>query len=173
MPAKEARAAQSIEIGVQVISLSGLCGGNQAKTIEPGFSRVSRQIYRNGYDPFASLVVLCDQSSFGRHRRRSNLRIPPIRLILVMPNEVISAGIVHVLPDDLRSSLAADRGALERWEDITALARNEWICWVEDAKLLETRHRRLDRALSDLKEGKRRPCCWPGCSHREKTGKGS
>ena len=30
--------------------------------------------------------------------------------------------------------LAADSRALGTWEDITPLARNEWICWVESAK---------------------------------------
>ena len=88
-----------------------------------------------------------------------------------MPKDKISAGVVHSVPEDLRSLLVADMAALEKWEDITPLARNEWLCWVEDAKQLETRHRRLDRVRADLKEGKRRPCCWPGCPHREKTGK--
>ena len=83
----------------------------------------------------------------------------------------ISGGVVHSVPEDLRNILAVDSAALERWEDITPLARNEWICWVEDAKQLETRRRRLDRVRSDLNVGKRRPCCWPGCPHREKTGK--
>ena len=33
----------------------------------------------------------------------------------------------------LRKALIADNAALSQWEDITALARNEWICWIEDA----------------------------------------
>lgn len=61
--------------------------------------------------------------------------------------------------------------ALQAWKDITPLARNEWICWVEAAKQEETREGRIERAHSMLAEGKRRPCCWPGCAHREKTGK--
>ncbi|MGD9202195.1 MAG: YdeI/OmpD-associated family protein [Chitinispirillia bacterium] len=52
------------------------------------------------------------------------------------------------------------------WEDITPLARNEWICWVESTKKFETRKKRIKRVVEELKEGKRRPCCWPGCSHR-------
>lgn len=80
----------------------------------------------------------------------------------------ISAGVVHTLPEDLRARLAADPAALERWEDITPLARNEWICWVESVKRAETRLKHLDRACTDLKDGKRRPCCWPGCPHRQK-----
>ena len=80
-------------------------------------------------------------------------------------------GVVHGLPPDLRDALTSDPDALAAWHDITPLARNEWICWVEDAKLDETRERRIERAHSELAEGKRRPCCWPGCSHREKNGK--
>ncbi|WP_454782453.1 YdeI/OmpD-associated family protein [Legionella sp. WA2022007384] len=52
------------------------------------------------------------------------------------------------------------------WEDITSLARNEWICWIESAKKQETREPRIEKACNDLKKGKRRPCYWPGCPHR-------
>jgi len=88
-----------------------------------------------------------------------------------MSSQRISTGVVHSLPTDLRSVLLADAAALDRWEDITPLARNEWICWVEDAKKAETRDKRIARVVGDLKDGKRRPCCWPGCPHREKTGR--
>lgn len=87
-----------------------------------------------------------------------------------MTVKVISAGVVHDLPEALEGMLADDGTALECWEEITPLARNEWICWVEDAKKSETRHRRLQRLITELKEGKRRPCCWPGCPHRTKSG---
>lgn len=86
-------------------------------------------------------------------------------------NREIATGVVHDIPHDLRAVLLADGAALERWEDITPLARNEWICWVEDAKRRETRARRIARLRAELKEGKRRPCCWPGCAHRERNGK--
>jgi uncharacterized protein YdeI (YjbR/CyaY-like superfamily) len=82
----------------------------------------------------------------------------------------IAAGVVHSLPEDLKENLIADETILALWESLTALARNEWICWVEDAKKLETRNTRIERVRAELKNGKRRPCCWPGCSHREKNG---
>jgi Bacteriocin-protection, YdeI or OmpD-Associated len=78
----------------------------------------------------------------------------------------ISGGVVHDLPEDLKKALTSDAKALETWEDITPLARNEWICWIESAKKAETRTRRIEWGCSSLKEGKRRPCCWPGCPHR-------
>lgn len=84
----------------------------------------------------------------------------------------ISAGVVHDLPPDLEAFIAADAEVRERWEDITPLARNEWICWVQSVKKAETRAQHVERVGADLKAGKRRPCCWPGCPHREKTGRG-
>jgi hypothetical protein len=78
----------------------------------------------------------------------------------------ISSGVVHELPADLKKALATDPQALAAWEDITPLSRNEWICWIESAKKAETRSRRIAWGCSSLKDGKRRPCCWPGCAHR-------
>jgi uncharacterized protein YdeI (YjbR/CyaY-like superfamily) len=75
------------------------------------------------------------------------------------------------MPADLKQALSANATAFACWLDITPLARNEFICWVEDAKQATTRARRIRRTQEELEEGKRRPCCWPGCSHRERNGK--
>jgi uncharacterized protein YdeI (YjbR/CyaY-like superfamily) len=85
--------------------------------------------------------------------------------------KAVSGGVVHELPEDLREALVADAAVLAAWEDITPLARNEFICWVEDAKQQKTRERRIRRTREELEEGMRRPCCWPGCKHRERNGK--
>ena len=84
------------------------------------------------------------------------------------PKSKIASGVVHDIPLDLEKTLSADRAALALWEDLTPLARNEWICWVEDAKKERTRLTRIERVRADLKKGKRRPCCWPGCPHRNR-----
>ena len=78
----------------------------------------------------------------------------------------ISNGTVHKLPDDLRKAIAAQPKLLALWQDITPLARNEWICWVTSGKKAETRGIRIAKALSKMKGGMRRPCCWVGCMHR-------
>jgi uncharacterized protein YdeI (YjbR/CyaY-like superfamily) len=83
-----------------------------------------------------------------------------------LSKKAISGGVVHDLPADLKKALVLDAKALATWEDITPLARNEWICWIESAKKAGTRTRRIEWGCSSLKEGKRRPCCWPGCPHR-------
>lgn len=83
----------------------------------------------------------------------------------------VPGGVVHDLPDDLCDALLGNSTALEAWNDITPLARNEFICWVDDAKKEATRQRRIRRTQEELEEGQRRPCCWPGCRHRERTGR--
>ena len=81
--------------------------------------------------------------------------------------KTISPGVVHKVPADLRKALTDDRAALAIWEDLTPLARNEWICWVTFVKKDETRKEHIRRTISELKEGMRRPCCWLGCIHRK------
>lgn len=88
-----------------------------------------------------------------------------------LPEEVpvdnpVSSGTVHALPNDLETFLLRDKEVLALWESLTPLARNEWICWVESVKKAETRRDHIRRVGEHLKEGQRRPCCWPGCPHR-------
>ncbi|EUA52212.1 bacteriocin-protection, YdeI/OmpD-Associated family protein [Mycobacterium xenopi 4042] len=90
---------------------------------------------------------------------------------LATVSEHLPGGVVHELPADLREALLGNSAALAAWNDITPLARNEFICWVEDAKQEKTRQRRIRRTQEELEEGQRRPCCWPGCKHRERTGR--
>jgi uncharacterized protein YdeI (YjbR/CyaY-like superfamily) len=78
----------------------------------------------------------------------------------------ISTGVVHEVPDDVQKVLVCAADVRAVWEDITPLARNEWICCITSAKKLETRNNRIEWMCSDLKKGKRRPCCRPGCPHR-------
>lgn len=72
----------------------------------------------------------------------------------------------HKMPADLRKAITTHKEVSELWEDITPLARNEWICWVISGKKAETRDIRIKKALSKMKGGMRRPCCWAGCPHR-------
>ena len=79
----------------------------------------------------------------------------------------ISSGTAHQLPADLKRALTSDPKALELWESLTPLARNEWICWTIYVKKSATRIQHVERVVSELKEGQRRPCCWYGCIHRK------
>lgn len=81
-------------------------------------------------------------------------------------SKTIATDVIHGLPDDLRTALLVDQSTLERWEDLTPLARNEWICWIVSVKQVKTRINHIERTIIELHEGKRRPCCWAGCTHR-------
>lgn len=83
-----------------------------------------------------------------------------------MNAEKLTGGTVHELPDDFRAALESDPAVAGVWADITPLARNEWICWVTSPKQAATRQRRIAVGLDKMRNGMRRPCCWPGCSHR-------
>lgn len=82
-------------------------------------------------------------------------------------NKTISGGTAHKIPMDLRKALESDSKALAVWQDLTPLARNEWICWTISVKKEETRKEHIDRLKAELKKGIRRPCCWYGCIHRK------
>ena len=83
-----------------------------------------------------------------------------------MAKQELATGVAHKVPENLRYALIQTRAEAASWEDITPLARNEWICWVTSAKKPETRKHRIERTRDELVEGMRRPCCWAGCPHR-------
>lgn len=79
----------------------------------------------------------------------------------------ISSGVAHTIPADMKKALVASPKALLKWESLTPLARNEWICWTISVKTPETRANHVRRVVTELVGGKRRPCCWIGCIHRK------
>lgn len=79
---------------------------------------------------------------------------------------LLLGGVVHDVPQDLLAELLSDASLQEKWQDLTPLARNEWICWTITTKRPETRQNHIVRLKTELLAGKRRPCCWAGCSHR-------
>lgn len=83
-----------------------------------------------------------------------------------MTKTLLSGGTVHDIPEDLNKALLAVPAAHEKWEGLTPLARNEWICWNTSVKQEATRLNHIERTVTELQQGKRRPCCWIGCIHR-------
>jgi hypothetical protein len=66
-----------------------------------------------------------------------------------------------VVPADLRAALAsAPRSIQEMWQDITPMARWEWVRWVNATRNPATRERRVEVTISKMEHGKRRPCCF-------------
>ena len=78
----------------------------------------------------------------------------------------LANGVLHELPNDMENILLSSEALTEKWNSLTDIARNEWICWVTIVKKHETRDKHLKRMSEDLQKGKKRPCCWPGCPHR-------
>ena len=64
------------------------------------------------------------------------------------------------VPTDLGKALAAAPIAKTKWKNLTPIARRDFISWIDSAKQLETRRRRIEKACSMLAAGKRRPCCY-------------
>ncbi len=79
---------------------------------------------------------------------------------------VFPHGTVHEASEDLQTAVQLNPATFALWEGLTPLGRNEFICWVDDAKQPATRRRRIERTCDELSEGKKRPCCWAGCIHR-------
>lgn len=99
-------------------------------------------------------------------RLGAGLLLQARRFTLAGMTAALPPGTVHQLPGDLGAALEADPALAGLWQGLTPLGRNEFICWVEDAKQPATRQRRILRTGEELREGKRRPCCWAGCIHR-------
>ncbi len=83
-----------------------------------------------------------------------------------MTNKVAN-GVVHDVPLDMEQALTTNEQIIAIWNMLTPIQRNEWICWFTMVKKSETRAKHIDRMIKELKDGKRKPCCWPGCSHRK------
>jgi Domain of unknown function (DUF1905)/Bacteriocin-protection, YdeI or OmpD-Associated len=65
------------------------------------------------------------------------------------------------VPRDLARALAAAPQKIhEVWEDITPMARWEWVRWVNATANPDTRKRRVEVTISKMNHGKRRPCCF-------------
>ncbi len=65
------------------------------------------------------------------------------------------------VPADLATALAdAPASIRDTWDDITPMARWEWVRWVGATKNPETRQRRVEVSISKMDHGKRRPCCF-------------
>ncbi len=79
--------------------------------------------------------------------------------------------IIHKMPEDFKEAINSNSKIKERWKGLTSIAKNEFICQILSTKKSETREKRIKRSCEDLMNGKRRPCCWPGCPHRNPNAK--
>lgn len=64
------------------------------------------------------------------------------------------------LPADLNKALKSDPQANALWVKITPMARWDWLRWIRATNNRETRSHRIEVAMSKLRSGERRPCCF-------------
>lgn len=65
------------------------------------------------------------------------------------------------VPRDLQAALSsAPQRIRDIWEDITPMARWEWVRWVNATPNRETRKHRIEVTIAKMNHGKRRPCCF-------------
>ena len=72
----------------------------------------------------------------------------------------------HAVPKAVLAVLKKDAALAEIWNGLTEIQRNEWACYAMTGAKPETREKHVKRMVSDMKAGKKTPCCWPGCTHR-------
>ncbi len=92
-----------------------------------------------------------------------------VKAIKAEANKTVDPSFLHEMPKDIQEVLDTNPDVKATWDTLTPLTKNEWICWVTIVKKPETRKEHLVRLCEDLREGERRPCCWPGCPHRRKS----
>lgn len=87
---------------------------------------------------------------------------------LLTPGEQVSVAVEVTpdwpepdVPDDLAAALAGAPAQIRHvWDDITPMARREWVRWVNATANVSTRSRRVEVTIDKLHNGKRRPCCF-------------
>jgi len=108
---------------------------------------------------------------FGPPLEADGIRLSQVqhKAIGASPGDAVTVEITRIgdepevwVPTDLSDALAAAPMASALWEDVTPMARREWVRWVASAKQEETRKRRIEVGIDKLSKGMRRPCCFPG-----------
>jgi len=64
------------------------------------------------------------------------------------------------VPEDIAAALQKDAEAAALWHAGTPMARWDWIRWIRATNNEETRKHHIEVALSKLKNGLKRPCCF-------------
>lgn len=83
-----------------------------------------------------------------------------------MPKNIIRKTAYHTIPTSVVVLLQNDAELVKLWNELTDIQRNEWACYATTGVKSETREKHVKRMVNDLKNGKKTPCCWPGCPHR-------
>lgn len=96
-----------------------------------------------------------------------------VREVLQQEVKLIETETVHVeltqiktwpepeIPKDFLKVLnASPKEIQDLWQEITPMARWEWVRWINETRNQATRKRRIEVSISKMESGKRRPCCF-------------
>lgn len=83
-----------------------------------------------------------------------------------MTQRITRKSAYHSIPASVLVILKKDEKLAELWNGLTDIQRNEWACYATTGAKPETKEKHVKRMVSDMKAGKKTPCCWPGCPHR-------
>ncbi len=130
-----------------------------SKLTTRGLAMVSGTVNKNAFQ--CALEPDGNNSHWFRidNQMQKNLGIKSGDTVNVQLNQ-IDKWIEPKVPADLKQTISDSSKALQTWNDITPLARWEWIRWVNATKNPQTREKRIGVALSKLNAGNRRPCCF-------------
>lgn len=64
------------------------------------------------------------------------------------------------MASDIQQLLDRNSAVSKIWKTLTPIAQRDFISWIESAKQVETRKRRIAQMGDKLLSGKRRPCCY-------------
>jgi hypothetical protein len=112
----------------------------------------------NGH-PFRASLSHTDAGRRAFHVNRAMLRGAAAAVGDTVQVAILGPEPTLVVPPDLRAAIAASGAATALWKELSDLAQRDYVRWVEATKNPETRMRRVERAVEQLAEGKRRPCC--------------
>ena len=70
-----------------------------------------------------------------------------------MSKKELAQGALHEVPDDMVKALTSKTELIEKWNSLTPLARNEWICWNTIVKKAETRKEHIKRMCEEISRG--------------------
>lgn len=91
-------------------------------------------------------------------QKRAGLNVGDIASVTF---EVTKSWPEPTIPADFASALKnAPEKVKEKWQDITPMARWEWIRWVNSTGNDGTRQIRIEKSISKLNGKHRRPCCF-------------
>lgn len=83
-----------------------------------------------------------------------------------MAEKITKKTACHAVPKTVLTVLNTDHELTQLWNGLTEIQRNEWVCYATTGAKPETQAKHMKRMVSDMKNGKKTPCCWPGCPHR-------